>query len=109
MASHNTEDLDKQHDKLHDTFNSNELPAHKIVEKKRRERTRQCIQILKDIVPISKHRSKIQKLQILENAIKYIKYNQELSNNGAPSVDMDTISETSSKKGKRMDISNLLC
>ncbi|KAI8900170.1 helix-loop-helix DNA-binding domain-containing protein [Globomyces pollinis-pini] len=56
---------------------------HSMVERQRRDRIKDCVQQLRQIVPASASKKKIQKLQILENAIRYIKQNQAVweSNN----------------------------
>ncbi|KAJ2992774.1 hypothetical protein HDV02_002861 [Globomyces sp. JEL0801] len=51
--------------------------THSMVEKRRRERIKTCVQQLKMLVPESRKKKTIQKLYILENAVRYIKQQNE--------------------------------
>ncbi|KAJ3314677.1 hypothetical protein HDV04_005683 [Boothiomyces sp. JEL0838] len=52
--------------------------SHSLTEKIRRERIKDCINQLKDLVPHSSFQNNVQKLNILENTVQYIKSVQQV-------------------------------
>ncbi|KAI8894589.1 Myc-type, basic helix-loop-helix domain-containing protein [Globomyces pollinis-pini] len=102
--------------------------SHSVIERRRRERTNQCLGKLKDLVPSCsvQPNQNIQKLTIMELTIDYILELQEelriLKNEPAFNLPMAPLSPTlsndshndnesdgSSSRDERMEIANLLC
>ena len=51
----------------------NRKQAHSVIEKKRRERIKYCMEQLKSLVPESSKQVRLHQVEILENAVNYIK------------------------------------
>ncbi|KAJ2991346.1 hypothetical protein HDV02_003850 [Globomyces sp. JEL0801] len=51
--------------------------SHSMIERKRREKIKECVEELRLLVPSCRGSKKFQKLQILQNAIRYIKENDQ--------------------------------
>lgn len=84
--------------------------AHCIIERKRRNREKECIAKLKDLVPASANQVNLHQLTILENAVEYLEFlkTHRVEYPMSPVSDFDTRSDSSNDR-KPMDIHNLLC
>ena len=77
--------------------------AHSVIEKRRRERIKTCLEQLKNLVPESCNQVRLHQVEILENAVEYIK---QLGGDDAKSNDSNSEDIEHVKHG--MDINHLL-